>query len=134
MSIHTFIVQFIYLLKPTQNLMSIIFREIIAIEIAIIIIIINNLCMSVHVLDGLDLTSFFFFFEARFRPYLRVLMYARSTVIYADPMKPKLSINFAGDLKKKKERKKTVRIFVHSFFGCEKNKWKWRWRWRWRWK
>lgn len=85
--------------------MSIIFREIIAIEIAILIII-NNLCMSVHVLDGLDLTLFFLF-EARFRPYLRVLMYARSTVIYADPMKPKLSINFAGDFKKKqKERKK----------------------------
>lgn len=79
--------------------------------------------MSVHVLDGLDLTLFFFLFEARFRPYLCVLMYARSTVIYADPMKPKLSINFAGDFKKKKEeRKKTVRIFVHSFFGCVKNK------------
>lgn len=63
--------------------------------------------MSVHVLDGLDLTLLFFLFEARFRPYLRVLMYARSTVIYADPMKPRLSINFAGDFKKKqKERKK----------------------------
>lgn len=60
--------------------------------------------MSVHVLDGLDLTLFFLF-EARFRPYLRVLMYARSTVIYADPMKPKLSINFAGDFKKKKKER-----------------------------